>query len=175
MTLAGAAAQTVVKTASGGSISTGIWVLVSLGGVAITALGAVIVAWINQWGPWKKGDTEARDADFARLRHDILRQDERIAKLEGLVAVASQAALEAHERAIKSDAAAEAHAVRADAKLQTTLTACEILLSLVEREIPEPPAEIALVKRLLAQAAADDLGVGAGMRTLATIRGVGEA
>jgi hypothetical protein len=175
MTLAGTAAQAVVKTATGSSINAGIWTLVGvIVTTIVTTIGLVWVAYIKQLGPWKKVANDARDADFTRLRLDITRQDERIAKLEGLVAVASQAALEANERAIKSDAAAEAHAVRADAKLQTTLTACEILLSLVEREIPQPPPEIALVKRLLAQAAADDLGVGAGMRALATIRGVGE-
>jgi hypothetical protein len=70
--------------------------------------------------------------------------------------------------------AAAARVMSDPEKAETTLTACEILLSLVEREIPEPPPEIALVKRLLAQAAADDLGVGAGMRALATIRGAGE-
>jgi hypothetical protein len=170
MTLAGAAAQTAIKTASGGSINTGIWTLV---GIAITAICGVWIAYIKQWGPWKQGDTDARAADFARLRAEIdgLKKDHkealeiqnrRIEKLENEV-----------ERARDDARKASSHAMRSDAKLQTALTACEVLLGLVEREMPEAK-EIALVKRLLAQAASDDLGVGDGMRKLAVVRGVGE-
>jgi hypothetical protein len=159
VTLAGAAAQTAIKTASGGSINTGIWTLV---GIAITAMCGVWIAYIKQWGPWKQGDTDARAADFARLRAEIdgLKKDHK-------------EALEIQNRRIEKLEKASSHAMRSDAKLQTALTACEVLLGLVEREMPEAK-EIALVKRLLAQAASDDLGVGDGMRKLAVVRGVGE-
>lgn len=159
MTLAGAAAQTAIKTAAGGSINTGIWTLV---GLIVSTLGIVWVAYIRQWGPWKKTESDARDADFARLRLDITRQDARISKLEALVETANNTAAQAN-----------AHAVRSDAKLQTALTACEVLLGLVEREMPEA-SEIPLVKRLLAQAASSDMGVGDGIRKLASVRGRGE-
>jgi hypothetical protein len=151
-------ADAAVKTANGGSINAGIWTLV---GVVVSTLGLVWLAYIKQWGPWRQAESNARDADFARLRSDIGRQDDRISKLETLVETANATA-----------AAASAHAVRADAKLQTALTACEVLLGLVEREMPQA-SEIPLVKRLLAQAAADDLGVGAGMRKIAMMKGVG--
>lgn len=167
MTLAGAAAQTAIKTAAGGSINTGIWTLV---GLVVTTIGVVWVAYIKQWGPWKQSDTDARAADFARLRDEIegLKKDhrealelqnKRIEKLETDV-----------ERAREDAREASNHAMRSDAKLHTALTACEVLLGLVEREMPEAK-EIALVKRLLAQAASDDMGIGDGMRKLATIRG----
>jgi len=158
MTLAGAAAQAAIKTASGGSINTGIWTLV---GLVVITIGTIATAIIKQWGPWKKGDSDARDADFERLRADISRQDVRISKLEEMVETANNTAAEAN-----------AHAVRSDAKLQTALTACEVLLGLVEREMPDAK-EIGLVKRLLAAAAADDLGVGDGMRKIAMMTGVG--
>lgn len=152
-----AAVEPAVRTASGASINTGIW---SLFGVVVTAIAAVTVAFLKQWGPWKNSDSAAREADFARLRVEIAEQKERTDKLEKRVDLANAAA-----------SAAEQHAMRSDAKLQTALTACEVLLGLVEREMPEAK-EIALVKRLLAQAASDDLGIGAGMRKIAAMRAV---
>lgn len=157
--IAAVEAAPVVETAAGGSIRTGIWALVAL---MVPAVGAILLAIVKEWGPWKKVDSEARAADFTRLREEILSQNGRIEKLEGLVERAGQAA-----------AAANAHAMRSDAKLQTALTACEVLSSLVEREMPNAP-ELKLVKRLLAQAAADDLGVGDGMRKIASMTGAGE-
>ncbi|MES3042656.1 hypothetical protein [Sphingomonas faeni] len=68
MTLAGAAAQTAIKTAAGGSINTGIWTLV---GLIVVALGGVITSIVKQWGPWQKNASDDRAADFARLRQDI--------------------------------------------------------------------------------------------------------
>lgn len=159
MTVAGAVAQTAIKTASGGSINTGIWTLV---GLIVITLGTVVTSIVKQWGPWKKTASDARDADFERLRGDIDRQNARIEKLEGLV-----------ETAGKTAAAANEHSVRADAKLQTALTACEVLLGLVEREMPDAK-EITLVKRLLAQAASNDLGIGDGMRKIAALQGARE-
>jgi len=170
VTVAGALAQAAVKTASGESINAGIWTLV---GVVVVALCGVATAIVKQWGPWKKNESDGRAADFERLRDEIAvlkvdhkaasdAQSARIEKLEGLVETARQTATAAGE-----------HATRSDAKLQTALTACEVLLGLVEREMPDAK-EIGLVKRLLAQAASDDLGIGNGMRKLATVRGVGE-
>ena len=171
MTAAHALTQAVVtRTADGGSINTGIWTLV---GVIVSTIGLVWLAYIKQWGPWKQADTEARAADFARLRDEIAvlkadhkaasdAQNSRIEKLESLVDTARETAIAAGE-----------HATRSDAKLQTALTACEVLLGLVEREMPEAK-EIGMVKRLLAQAASDDLGIGSGMRKIATMRGTGE-
>jgi outer membrane murein-binding lipoprotein Lpp len=152
-------AQEVVKTTTGGSINAGIWTLV---GVIVTTLGAIVLSIIKQWGPWKKSESEARDADFERLRREIEAQNARIEKLEGLVETAREAATAASE-----------HATRSDAKLQTALTACEVLLGLVEREMPQA-SEIGLVKRLLAQAASSDLGIGDGMRKIAMLKGVCE-
>lgn len=151
--------KAVVRTAAGHSIEAGIWTLV---GVVVTTVGVVLVAYIKQWGPWKKQESDERAADFTRLREEIVSLNDRIEKLEGLVQKASDAA-----------AIANAHAMRSDAKLQTALTACEVLSSLVEREMPDAP-ELKLVKRLLAQAAASDLGIGEGMRKIATMQGVGE-
>ncbi|NYD88740.1 hypothetical protein [Sphingomonas melonis] len=170
MTAAGALAQAAVKTASGESINTGIWTLVAL---CVTTIGGIVLAIIKQWGPWKKNESDGRAADFERLRDEIAvlkvdhkaasdAQNNRIEKLEGLV-----------ETARRDATAASEHATRSDAKLQTALTACEVLLGLVEREMPEAK-EIGLVKRLLAQAASDDLGIGSGMRKIASIRGTGE-
>lgn len=68
MGLAAAAAQTAVKTASGGSINAGIWTLV---GLIVVTIGTVSVAYIKQWGPWQKNASDDRNADFARLRQDI--------------------------------------------------------------------------------------------------------
>lgn len=155
---AAAAASEAIQT-TGASISTGIWTLV---GVIVVTAGGILTAFIKQWGPWKRVAIDAREADFARLRADIAKQNERIERLESLVEKADQAAT-----------AAERHAVRSDAKLQTALTACEVLLSLVEREMPDA-SEIGLVKRLLAQAASDDMGIGDGMRKLAMMKGPGE-
>lgn len=154
--------HTAVKTASGESISTGVWTLV---GVIVTTIGTIWMAYIRQWGPWKKRESDARDADFARLREEIatLKDDNRkavellsgrIEKLENEVKQARSSADMAKERAARSDA-----------KLQSALTACEVLLGLVEREMPDAH-EISLVKRLLAQAAADDMGVGSAMRDI---------
>ncbi len=153
------AAEAVVQTTSGESIERGMWTLV---GVVVTTVGAVALAIIKQWGPWKKGESEDRNADFTRLREDIERQNQRIEKLETQVREAEDAAN-----------AASVHATKSDAKLQTALTACEVLLGLVEREMPEAH-EIGLVKRLLAQAAQSDMGIGDGMRKIATLKGVGE-
>lgn len=155
-TLAGA----VVQTTSGSSINAGIWTLV---GIAITTVGVVAVAVIKQWGPWQQGASDIRNADFARLRADIA--DLKAAEAD------TKARLSAAE---KTAAEANSHAMRSDAKLQTALTACELLLGLVEREMPNA-TEIQLVKRLLAQAASNDLGIGDGLRKLAAVRGVGEA
>jgi len=170
-----------VKTANGSSINGGIWTIVA---ILVTSLTAVWVAYIKNWGPWKNADSNGRAADFARLREEIdsLKREHR-AEIESLKEH-QRSTLEAMNKRIekleaevenaRTDAReASAHAMRSDAKLQTALTACEVLLGLVEREMPEAK-EIALVKRLLAQAAADDLGVGAGMRKLAMVRGVGE-
>lgn len=152
-----AASGAAIHTASGASINTGIW---SLFGVVVVAISTVTVAYIKQWGPWKNSDSAAREKDFARLREEIAEQKSRTDTLEKRVDAANAAAT-----------AAEQHAMRSDAKLQTALTACEVLLGLVEREMPEAK-EIALVKRLLAQAASDDLGIGAGMRKIAAMRAV---
>lgn len=157
--IAALATHAAVKTAAGGSINAGVWTLV---GVVVTACSVVVVAFIKQWGPWKNSDSAAREADFARLRSEIAEQKARTDKLEARV-----------ERADAAAAAAEQHAMRSDAKLHAALTACEVLLGLVEREMPEAK-EIALVKRLLAQAASDDMGIGAGMRKLAMIKGITE-
>lgn len=163
-------ADAAVKTANGGSINAGIWTLV---GVVVVALCGVATAIIKQVGPWKKGDSDARDADFARLRDEIAtlkadhketceKQDKRIAKVE------------ADAEGARSEAAtAKEHAMQSDGKLQSALAACEILLALVEREMASAP-EIPLVKRLLAQAASSDMGVGDGIRKLAAVRGRGE-
>ena len=163
-------AEAVVQTASGQSIERGMWTLVV---VVVTTVGAIWLAYIKQWGPWKQADSEARAADFERLRAEIASlkedhrkaleaQNKRIEKLEAEV-----------DNARRDATLASAHAMRSDTKLQTALTACELLLGVVERELPEAK-ELPLVKRLLAQAAADDLGIGDGMRKLATFRGVGE-
>lgn len=168
--IAGTVTHAAVKTAAGESINAGIWTLVAL---CVTTLGGIILAIIKQWGPWKKNESDGRAADFERLRDEIAvlkaghkeasdAQNGRIEKLEGLV-----------EAARRDATAASEHATRSDAKLQTALTACEVLLGLVEREMPGA-SEISLVKRLLAAAAATDLGVGDGMRKLAVIKGVGE-
>lgn len=160
-----AIAAAAVKTAAGGSISAGIWTLV---GLVITVAGTVLVAIVKEWGPWKRTDSDARAADFARLREEIASQkrahreetddqNRRIERLEASVETARLAATTAQE-----------HSHRSDAKLQTALTACEVLLGLVEREMPEAP-EIKLVKRLLAQAASSDMGVGDGIMKLANI------
>lgn len=165
-----ARADPVVETVSGSSINTGIWTLVTL---LVTTGGGILLAIIKQWGPWKQGDSEARAADFERLRAEIasLKTDHReamdalhrrIEKLEQEVATARKAASEADQ-----------HAMKSDAKLSTALTACELLLGLVEREMPDAK-EIGLVKRLLAQAASDDMGIGVGMRKIATLQGVGK-
>lgn len=37
----------------------------------VTTGGAVVLAIIKQWGPWQRGASDGRDADFARLRNDI--------------------------------------------------------------------------------------------------------
>jgi hypothetical protein len=66
--IAGLAAKAVVKTAEGGSINAGIWAVFAL---LVPILGAIILAVIKQWGPWKSGENEGRAADFARLRQDI--------------------------------------------------------------------------------------------------------
>jgi len=163
-------ATAAVKTTTGGSINAGIWTLV---GVIVTTIGAVLLAVIKQWGPWRRDASLDRNADFERLRAEIadlkqqhrdetLSQNGRIEKLEGDVETARQAATAANE-----------HSMRSDAKLHTALTACELLLGLVEREMPQA-SEIGLVKRLLAQAASDDLGIGSGMRKIAMMKGVGE-
>jgi uncharacterized protein YlxW (UPF0749 family) len=154
-----AVADEAVRTAAGGSINAGIWTLV---GVVVTTVGVVAVAYIKQWGPWKRIASEERADDFGRLRNDIDKQSARIEKLEQQVEAANNATRLATEAATKSDA-----------KLQTVLTACELLLGLVEREMPDA-SEIKIVKRLLAQAATNDLGVGEGMRKIAMMRGVGE-
>ena len=165
-----AVATAAVKTASGASINTGIWTLVA---IMAPIAGGIILAIIKQWGPWKKGESDARAADFKRLRDEIaeLKKDHR----EAMDAMGKRVEkLEAEVTSARQDARmASEHAARSDAKLQTALTACEVLLGLVEREMPEAK-EIALVKRLLAQAAASDLGVGDGMRKLAMVKGVGE-
>lgn len=153
------AAAAVVSTTSGGSINAGIWTLV---GIAITTIGVVVVAIIKQWGPWEQVASATRNADFARLREDIDRLTE-----------AGAQTLERLSAAEESASKANAHAARSDVKLQTTLIACELLLALVEREMPDA-TEIRTVKRLLAQAASDDMGIGDAMRHLANIRGVGE-
>lgn len=170
MTLAGTAVQAAVRTANGASISNGVWTLV---GVVVTTVGLIATAIIKQWGPWKRDESDGRAADFERLRAEIASlkadhkqanetQNGRIEKLETAVHTAEREASTAKEEAVKTGA-----------KLQTALTACELLLGLVEREMPDTP-EIGIVKRLLAQAAADDLGVGAGMRKIAMMKGVGE-
>lgn len=152
-------AAPLVETAAGGSIRAGIWAMVAL---MVPAVGAILLAMVKEWGPWKKADSEARAADFTRLRDEILTLNGRIEKLEG-----------AAERAGQAAEAARAHAVRSDAKMRTALTACELLLALVEREMPDA-TELKLVRRLLAQAASDDLGIGDGMRKIAAMQGVGE-
>lgn len=158
-----AAAGPVVRTVAGNSINTGIWTLVGVVGTAVvTTIGLIAVAVIKQWGPWQVNESAAREKDFERLRADIKSQNDRIDKLQGTI-----------EETDKRAASAEQHAMRSDAKLQTALTACEILLGLVEREMPNAP-DIALVKRLLAQAAADDMGIGAGMRKIAMMQGTGQ-
>ena len=128
MTVAGSLAQAAVKTASGESISNGVWTLV---GVVVVALCGVATAIVKQWGPWKKNESDGRAADFERLRDEIAvlkadhkaasdAQNNRIEKLEGLV-----------ETARRDATAASEHATRSDAKLQPALTACEVLLGLV--------------------------------------------
>lgn len=131
------------------------------------------MAVIKQWGPWKQGDSDARAADFARLRDEIagLKTDHREA-VDGLLRRIEKLEQEV-ETARKAASEADQHAMKSDVKLTTALTACELLLGLVEREMPGA-SEIALVKRLLAQAAADDMGIGAGMRKIAVMPGVGE-
>lgn len=163
-------ADAAVKTANGSSINMGIWGVFAL---LVPVVGSIILAVIRQWGPWKKGDSDARDADFARLRDEIAtlkadhkdksdKQDARITKVEAEA-----------EGARREAATAKEHAMRSDGKLQSALTACEVLLGLVEREMPDAK-EIPLVKRLLAQAATSDMGVGDGIRKLAAVRGRGE-
>ncbi len=164
------AAEAVVQTTSGQSIERGMWTLV---GLVVTTIGVVWVSYIKNWGPWKQADSAARAADFERLRAEIasLKEDHRIAKEAQDRRIEK---LEAEVESARRDTAlASAHAMRSDTKLQTALTACELLIGVVERELPEAK-ELTLVKRLLAQAAADDLGIGDGMRKLATFRGVGE-
>ncbi len=153
------AAKVAIRTTEGGSINAGIWTLV---GLIVTTLGVVAVAYIKQRGPWKRVSSDERASDFDRLRDEITAQKGDIAKLYDMVAEANKAAAEANQ-----------HAMRSDAKLQSALTACEVLLSLVEREMPDAK-EIALVKRLLAQAASADMGVGDGMRRIARMKGVSE-
>ena len=153
------AAKVAARTTEGGSINAGIWTLVA---VVISTFGIIAVAFIKQWGPWKKVNIDARLADFGRLRDDIDKLNARIEKLESLVTTANRDAADA-----------KTHAMKADAKLQTALTACEILLTVVEREMPDA-SEISLVKRLLAQAASDDMGIGDGMRRIAAMKGTGE-
>lgn len=152
--MASKAAEAVVSTTAGSSISAGIWTLV---GIAVVAICGMVTAAIKQWGPWKKIAHDAREADFTRLREDIETLTNRIGVLEAKVEAANAKASAANE-----------HAMRSDAKLHSALTACEVLLSLVEREMPEAK-EIPLVKRLLAQAASDDMGIGDGMRKLAAM------
>lgn len=148
-----------LATAAGGSIATGVW---SLFGLIVVTVGGVFVAYIRQWGPWRKIANDSREADFERLRNDITLLTTRTLLLESKVEAATQNALAANQ-----------HAMRSDVKLQAALAACEILLGMVEREMPDA-RETAIVKRLLAQAASDDMGIGDGLRKLATIRGVGE-
>lgn len=156
----------VAQATTSGSLNAGVWTLI---GIIVVAFGGVLVAYIKQRAPQKiaqsaveKADSESRAADFARLRDEINHQNTRIEKLEGLVDRAGKAAEEATR-----------HAMRSDAKLEAALAACEVLLSLVEREMPNA-AEISLAKRLLALAAADDGGIGAAMRKLSAIRENGE-
>lgn len=149
-----------VKSAAGASISAGVWTLVGVGVTGlISTLGLVAVAYIKNWGPWRKIVADERADDFARLRADIDRHALRISELEKQIASANSTAREASE-----------HATRSDAKLQTALTACELLMGLVEREMPDAP-EIGIVKRLLAQAASADMGVGDGFRKIAGMAG----
>jgi len=158
--MAASAAQIAVKTTAGASINTGIWAILV---VLVTTVGGVALAIVKEWGPWKKGDTAAREADFARLRADIDAQNARSDKM-----------VERIDKAEAAAKAAEQHASQSDAKLQAALTACELMLGLVEREMPDA-TEIKIVKRLLANAASADMGIGDGIRRLAAVRGVGEA
>lgn len=151
-TLPQAAVEGAIRTTAGASINTGIWTLVT---VVITTIGLVAVAIVKQWGPWKQSDTEARNADFARLRQEIKEQNERIDKLEARVVASDAIAFEARQ-----------HVTQSDAKLETAITACELMLALVERELPQA-TEIELVKRLLANAATNDMGIGKAMRQIA--------
>lgn len=146
----------VVKSFTGVLTAAGVWTGV------IGGLTALAVAIVRQWGPWRKLASEDRAADFERLRGDIERQQGQIDRLESKVDTAEADAREAREKAVRSDAS-----------LKTAITACELLLALCERELPDA-REIPMVKRLLAQAASDDMGIGKAMRQLARVKGTGE-
>lgn len=68
MSLPATIAQTTMRTASGESISTGIWTLV---GIIVTVVGTVTIAIIKQWGPWKKGEADADTQLRSEMWKDI--------------------------------------------------------------------------------------------------------
>jgi hypothetical protein len=158
------AASVIAKgTASG-------WTLCVVSVIAVVVLLKILAA---QRPKMKEMEIDAREADFERLRVEIatLKADHK-ETLEAQNARISKVEAEA-EGARREAETAKEHAMRSDGKLQSALTACEVLLGLVEREMPDAK-EIPLVKRLLAQAATSDMGVGDGIRKLAAVRGRGE-
>ena len=131
--------------------TTGIWTAVGVWVAAITVIGGLLTAIVKQWGPWRKQASDERDADFARLREDV--------------------------REAKSDARKAADtAQRLENMVACMRPAISILTAEVRRLDPNSATNAAIlqVQELMAMAAAGDLGLGPGLRSLADTRGVGE-
>jgi hypothetical protein len=149
-----------VKSATGFWTAAGVWT-----GVIVAIVGAV-TAYIKYGPRWKELGIGERGRDFEAM-------DKRISSLETKVFEADKRATEANERAHNAEKQSIASAASFDIRLMSALNACRLLLGVVEREAPES-VELSLAKDLLAMAASDDMGVGKGMRKIATMRGVGQ-
>lgn len=126
--------------------------------LSAAGIGAVLVAIVGQFVPWRKQVSDERAADFQRLRDD-----------------AREARSEAKEARLAAEKAV-ASVQRLENMLACMRPAVSILMEEVRRLDPDADHNAALrqVRELMAMAAAGDFGVMPAIAGLATVKGVSE-
>ncbi len=151
MQLAGTAAHAAVKTAAGESINTGIWTLVAL---AVTTIGGIALAYIKNWGPWKKLDhdreanlLEERAKEMSGMRATIERLEKRIDAKE-----IQHEAERAHDRHRINNLATALNGflMMVKAHPEDAATAARMIEELRARQIEEENKENIALRKLIA-------------------------
>lgn len=126
--------------------------------LSAAGIGAVLVAIVGQFVPWRKQASDERAADFQRVRDDA-----REARAD---------AKEARAAADKAGAAVQ----RLENMLACLRPAISILMEEVRRLDPDADHNAALrqVRELMTMAAAGDFGVMPALAGLAAVKGAGE-